>query len=111
MRKKYSELRDAKLSPKTRARAQARAQEILTEMALTELRAAFELSQEALAKKMKMRQSSISKIENNTDMFISTLRYYIETLGGELEIRARFPNVEHDIKINQFSEIAEKKIA
>ena len=46
------------------------------------------------------KQANISRIERRTDMYISTLRSYIEAMGGELDIIARFPHGE--IHINQF---------
>jgi DNA-binding XRE family transcriptional regulator len=65
------------------------------------LRQEFEVSQEKLAELMGIRQASLSKIENQDDMRLSTLRKYIEALGGELEIRAHFP--DRDVSLNQFS--------
>jgi len=102
MAKKFSDL-VAKMSPERRARAQARAQEIMTEMALQELRRARELSQVQLAKALGEKQPNISQLEQRTDMYVSTLRKYIEAMGGELEIIARFP--EGAIRIKQFSAV------
>ena len=65
------------------------------------LRQEFEVSQEKLAELMGIRQASLSKIENQDDMRLSTLRKYIEALGGELEIRAHFR--DRDVSLNQFS--------
>jgi hypothetical protein len=42
-------------------------------------------------------------------MYVSTLRRFIEAMGGELEIVARFP--DHSVKINNFSDLSEKKTA
>jgi transcriptional regulator with XRE-family HTH domain len=102
MAKKFSDL-VAKMSPERRARAQARAQEIMTEMALQELRRARELSQAQLAEALGEKQPNISQLEQRTDMYVSTLRKYIEAMGGELEIIARFP--EGAIRIKQFSAV------
>lgn len=102
MAKKFSDL-VAKMSPERRARAQARAQEIMTEMALQELRRARELSQVQLAEALGEKQPNISQLEQRTDMYVSTLRKYIEAMGGELEIIARFP--EGAIRIKQFSAV------
>jgi hypothetical protein len=61
------------------------------------------LSPEQLARALHLRQPSISKLEKRTDMYISTLRSFIKTMRGELEIVARF--LEGSVRINQFEEI------
>ena len=61
------------------------------------------MSQEELAHILSTKQANISRIERRTDMYISTLRHYIEAMGGQLEILARFP--EGIVEINQFSNI------
>ena len=55
------------------------------------------VTQAELAAIMGVRQASVSKLENQNDMRLGTLRRYVEALGGELEIRVRFPDddVEH----------------
>jgi len=40
-------------------------------------------------------------------MYISTLRRFIEAMGGELDIRAHFP--EGDVRINQFEDLDDKR--
>ncbi len=96
MAKKFADLR-AKMSPESRARSDNKARQLMAEMALSELRRARGLSQEALAIVLHVKQPSIAKFEQRTDMYISTLRDHIRALGGELEIVARFP--ERDVKI------------
>ena len=76
---------------------------MMRELPLHELRAARRLSQEALAAMLQTGQSSVSRLESRTDMYVSTLRGYIEALGGELEITARFP--DGAVRITQFGEI------
>lgn len=102
MTKKYSGLR-ARMPQKNRDRAAARAAKMIGEMPLQELRQARKLSQEALAEALGQRQSGVSKIEQRTDIYISTLRRYIEAMGGRLDIVAHFP--DGDVRINQFKEI------
>ncbi|MHB1529362.1 MAG: XRE family transcriptional regulator [Acidiferrobacteraceae bacterium] len=102
MAKKYSELRD-KMSPAAQARARARAGALLAQLPLFELRQARQLSQEQLAKTLHVKQASISKLERRTDMYLSTLRGYIEAMGGELEIVAHFP--DGAVRIKQLEEI------
>lgn len=105
MARKFDELR-AKMSPESQARVAALVAEMLAEMPLHELRQARQLSQEALADALETSQSSISKLERRVDVYVSTLRRYIESMGGELDIIARFP--EGSVRINQFEEIGGK---
>lgn len=102
MAKKFNQLRE-KMSAESQGRARVKTQVMATDMALAELRQAFNLSQEEMANVMKLKQPAISKIEKNTDMFISTLRRYVEAMGGKLDITARFDDEE--IRISQFEEL------
>lgn len=67
---------------------------------LKALRADRGLTQIELASIMGVRQASISKIENQQDIHLSTLQKYVEALGGQLEIRVNFP--DHSISLHQF---------
>jgi len=60
----------------------------LLEMNLRELRLATGRTQEQLATTSLMRQSELSRAERRTDHLLSTLRRYVEGLGGELEVTA-----------------------
>jgi predicted transcriptional regulator len=91
MAKNFNELR-AKMSPESRARVEARVKEAIRQMPLVELRAAREMTQESLSRELGVPQSNISKMERRTDMYLSTLRSYIEAMGGRLELRATFPD-------------------
>lgn len=102
MAKKFSELR-AKMSPEARAQAEEKANAMLAEMPLNELRQARGLSQKMLAEVLHVQQPSIAKIEKRTDMYISTLRSHIEAMGGQLEVVAKFP--DGVVKISNFSEL------
>ena len=103
MAKKFSEL-EARMSPESRARAEAMAQKMLAEMPLDELRRARGLSQKMLADALHIQQPAIAKLERRTDMYISTLRSHIEAMGGQLEVVARFP--DGSVKINNFGDLA-----
>jgi len=85
-----------------RQKISRRVQETLASMHLDELRKAREMTQLKLAEILDVNQSEISKIEHRTDLYVSTLAQYIAALGGELEIRAVFPN--NEVKITQFEE-------
>jgi DNA-binding transcriptional regulator YiaG len=97
----------AKMSPESRARSEATAERLIQEMALDELRAARALTQEHLSTILGVKQSAVSKLERRADMYVSTLRHVIEAMGGQLEIRAVFP--EGAVRITQFQALAEPK--
>jgi transcriptional regulator with XRE-family HTH domain len=105
MARKFSELRE-KMSPAVRAASEREFQKMVQEMPLRRLRDARELTQENLAKVLRVKQSEVSKIERRTDMYLSTLASYVKAMGGTLEIRVAFPNGEV-VKINQFESLTE----
>jgi len=83
----------------------ARADKLIAEYeTLQQLRKVREKSQKDIANKLHIKQAAVSKLERRTDMYISSLRSYIEAMGGELEITAKFPN-NPPIKITQFSNL------
>jgi len=90
------------MSPERRDRIEARAQEILKEINLRELRQAFALTQQQLAATLKINQAAISKMESQSDMYLSTLRRFLEAMGAHLIIVAQFPDGE--VIINQFTQ-------
>lgn len=100
--KTWQELLDERLSPQEQDEVAAETRRMLAEMPLADLRRARELTQEALASLLDRNQSSIAAMEKRTDTYVGTLRRYIEAMGGELEIIARFPG--GDVRISQFSE-------
>jgi len=103
MPKTFKELRQ-KMSDNAQKLALAKTKGMLKEMPLWELRQALQLSQERLAEILHTQQANISRIERRTDMYISTLRSYIEAMGGELDIVARFKQGE--VHISQFSDLS-----
>ena len=102
MAKKFRDL-VARKPAAWRASVEARKQELLAAMPLQELRRARQLSQEQLAEELGATQPEISKIERRTDMYVSTLRRFVEAMGGQLEISARFP--DGTVQITQFQEL------
>ena len=99
----FAELR-AKMSPEARARAEQRGKELSHEIDLAELRQALKLSQHQLAKKLRVNQPEVAKIEKRADMLLSTLGGVLRAMGAELKIIASFPN--HDIEIRTLGKIA-----
>jgi DNA-binding XRE family transcriptional regulator len=102
MARNFNELR-AKMSPESRAEVERRVQATIAAMPLEELRQARELTQAQLAEVLRVSQGAVSKVERRTDMYISTLRSYISAMGGDLQIRAVFP--EGEVVIDQFGRI------
>ena len=66
----------------------------LEKVPLAEMRKARKMTQNRLAELLHVNQGAISKLERRSDMYLSTLRSYVEAMGGQLEIRAVFPNGE-----------------
>lgn len=108
MSKPFKSLVDC-MSPERRKRIESRTNELLLEMEICELRKALDMTQEELAATLHMKQSAISRIEHQSDMFISTLRTILAAMGANLKIVASFP--ERDVQINQFEEVREGKIS
>ena len=79
------------LPPKRRAKIERRANELAS---LKDLRKAVERTQEDLAALLGVGQDTVSRIERRSDILLSTLRRYIEAMGGELKLVASFPNRE-----------------
>lgn len=79
----------ATLPVRRRAKIERRASELAT---LKDLRQAVERTQEELAVSLGVGQDTISRIERRSDMLLSTLRRYVEAMGGTLELVAEFPD-------------------
>jgi transcriptional regulator with XRE-family HTH domain len=99
MARKWSEVR-RKHPPEVEDRIRGRVKAAARVMMLHQLREARKLTQVNLAKALKINQGAVSTMEKRTDMYVSTLRNYIEALGGNLKITAEFP--EGAIEIDQF---------
>ncbi|MFK4135302.1 XRE family transcriptional regulator [Pseudomonas luteola] len=101
-KKSFSSLRD-RMSPESKARSAEKAAALRAEMDLSEIRRARKLSQEQLAEILHVSQGSVAKLEKRTDMYISSMRRFIEAMGGELEVTAKF--ADHTVRISQFSDL------
>ena len=77
------------LPTERRAAVEQRTAELTT---LKDLRQAMQKTQVDLAATLNVGQDSISRLEKRTDMLLSTLRGYIEAMGGKLELVAHFPD-------------------
>jgi DNA-binding transcriptional regulator YiaG len=90
MAKKFSQLR-AKMTPAAREESAAIATQLRKELPLHQLRQALKLSQQKVAEELGVTQAAVSRLEHRPDLFVSTLRRFIEAMGGQLEVRAHFP--------------------
>lgn len=99
MARKFRELLD-EMSPARRARLDEDVAALRAAMPLRALREARHHTQDSLAERLQTSQPGISRLEQRGDVYVSTLRRYIESMGGELELVARFP--DGAIRITQF---------
>ncbi len=102
MAKKFEELR-AKMTPEAQSRAAARAEALMVEMQLRDLRKARQVTQVDVAKAMSVEQAAVSKLERRDDMYVSTLSAYVKALGGELKLVASFPDA--DIQVRRYNAV------
>ena len=101
-RHSFENLREA-MTPRQRANTRAKAAALRADMTLAELRQARLLTQETLGETLHVGQTAVAKMEKRADMYVSNLRRFIEAMGGELDIVARFP--DGSVKISNFGEI------
>jgi transcriptional regulator with XRE-family HTH domain len=107
-RHSFAELR-ARMSKESREKSMAMAEQLQEEMDLADIRKALKLSQEQMGQMLHIKQGSVAKIEKRMDLYVSTLRRFIEAMGGELEIVAKFP--DRTVRIKRFSDAREKESA
>jgi DNA-binding XRE family transcriptional regulator len=93
------------LSSEAEERIQRSVTEAAAVMTLHQLREARSLTQVNLAKVLQINQGAVSKMEKRADMYVSTLRNFIQAMGGQLQVRAIFP--EGEVEIDQFENVAE----
>jgi len=86
----WKSVRDARLSAAASVRVAQQVRVRIEEVTLQELRHDFAKTQVELARAADMTQSELSRLESRADHRISTLRRYVDALGGKLEITAVF---------------------
>lgn len=80
------------MNPKRQAKIRARTRELVArEMSLRELRHAVNKTQKTVARTLNMGQDGVSRLEKRSDLLLSTLRNYVEAVGGSLTLVAKFP--------------------
>ena len=87
-----------KASPEERERIKREAIEEFDRMGFASLRKARQQTQAELADKLGIDQASVSAIENRSDLLLSTLAKYVRALGGDVEIRAVFPEATFNLE-------------
>ena len=104
-------LRDwvAQMPEERQARIAAKTRQRIDEMPLQALRRALDLTQQQVAASLGIDRGAVSKMEGQTDLYVSTLRRFVEAMGGELRIVARFP--EGTVEISQFKRESEPEPA
>ena len=94
------------ISSERRRKIRVRTRELVArEMSLRELRHAVSKTQKTVARTLNMGQDGVSRLEKRSDLLLSTLRNYVEAVGGNLTLVAQFPDKE-PIAIGGFGEIA-----
>jgi len=81
------------LTPVQRKKVDSRAAQLIAEeLSLRDLRRAHRLTQQRMAKALSIGQDGVSRLEQRSDLLLSTLRSYIEAMGGRLTLLAEFPD-------------------
>ncbi|HJM49523.1 MAG TPA: XRE family transcriptional regulator [Alphaproteobacteria bacterium] len=97
------------LPPDEREAIAARTGVLLTkESTLRDLRKALDQTQVSVAQKLRIGQDSVSRLESRSDLLLSTLRGYIEAMGGSLELTARFPD-RPPVRLAGLGDLEERK--
>lgn len=86
-------------------------------MGFAALRKARNQTQVELAEKLGIDQAGVSAMENRSDLLVSTLAKYVRALGGDVEIRAVFPEasfnleplISGDVPVQRPAEVAGKR--
>lgn len=95
------------LPSERKARIEARTRELEAEyLTLQELRKKAGLTQAGVSQELGMPQSNVSRLEKGSDMLLSTLRQYVEAIGGKLNLTVELPN-EPPIRLNVLSDLVD----
>jgi DNA-binding XRE family transcriptional regulator len=105
-RQKWSDIK-ARIKPATRARIEAQGRRLSDDLHLSQLRKARGLTQETMAELLGVSQAEVSKMERRTELYVGTLRKFIEAMNGELVLAARFSDgVEIPIQLAEAEDAA-----
>ena len=107
---KWNDLKH-KSSPEVRENLKREASAELDRIGFQKLRLARLQTQVAVAEKLNMGQGAVSRLEKQSDFLLSTLREYVGALGGQLELRAVFPDGVFVIETLAPDKSAKKRLA
>ncbi|SEA73231.1 XRE family transcriptional regulator [Nitrosospira multiformis] len=92
-----------------KAQIEARTRKLEAEyLTLQELRKKAGLTQAGVSQELGIPQSNVSRLEKGSDMLLSTLRQYVEAIGGKLNLTVELPN-EPPIKLNVLSDLVDHR--
>lgn len=95
------------LSSGRKARIEARTRKLEAKyLTLQELRKKAGLTQAGVSQELGMPQSNVSRLEKGSDMLLSTLRQYVEAIGGKLNLTVELPN-EASVELNILSDLVD----
>jgi len=92
MRKTWTQIKNETMTKQEQRQAHELAMRDLAEVELADLREALRVSQGELARKLKVTQAAISRLERRPNVLLQSIANYVEALGGKLELRAVLPN-------------------
>lgn len=103
--KNFNELRKRARArdPEWDANVAERVRAIEDVLALAQLRQSRHVTQVQLAETLGISQGNVSRLEARSDVYLSTLRSYVEALGGRLEIAAVFDDERVAVHVGESS--------
>lgn len=105
-RQKWTDIK-GRMKPASRARAEAEAAQLSEELHLSQLRKARGLTQQTMAELLGVSQAEVSKMERRSELYVGTLRKFIEAMNGELVLAARFADgVEVPLSLSEREDAA-----
>lgn len=97
MAKSFSELRK-NIPQHIQDEACKKTEAMLYQLTLAEVRESRKITQNELAKRMKINQAAVSKLENRSGISLTKLQKMVEAMGGEMDIIVKFPDKQFTIK-------------
>lgn len=92
MRKTWTQIKNETMTAGEQRQAHELAMRDLAQIELADLREALQVSQEELARRLKVTQAAISRLERRPNVLLESIANYIAALGGRLELHAVLPN-------------------
>jgi predicted XRE-type DNA-binding protein len=105
-RAKFRDISRATEEQKREAKAYAEAE--IARLGLSTLRRARQLSQEEIAERLNIPQGAVSRLEKQSDMYVRTVRRFVEAAGGKLSLTVTFPDTEDTIELVGIGDLAAK---